>query len=52
MDKLLSAMRRIMEQPKINTWAALQLTMKINELDCTALGQLGIFENGEWLPVS
>ena len=48
MNSLILALRRIMEQPKVNTLAALRLTMEITERDPSLFDQLGIYENGEW----
>lgn len=48
-DNLILALRRLLEQPRINTFAAITLTMQITRKDVALWDQLGVYEDGVWV---
>jgi hypothetical protein len=46
---LILALRKLLEQPKVNTLAALRLTMKITETDPRLFDKLGIYDGKQWV---
>jgi hypothetical protein len=49
MHPLIAAMRRLLESPKVNTYAVLQLAIRISQQDVDLWNQLGIWNDGEWI---